>query len=151
MKRTTIFIAILLCATALCVFGGYKLGNSMREKTNANESGYIARPEIAVPDGRLTPEVMLSLGHLSDPQLSPDGSTILYGVSYTSIEQNRSCRNLYVCDRDGRNPRQITHYAKSVSNARWSADGKSIRFVQDGQIWVAPYRKSMLGKKSENQ
>ena len=44
----------------------------------------------------MTPEALLSLVRLSDPQLSPDGKFVLYGVSYTSIEENRSCRNLFL-------------------------------------------------------
>ena len=60
------------------------------------DKGYIGPSDIKVEDGRMTPEVLLSLGRLSDPQLSPDGRWVLYGVSYTSIEENRSCRNLFL-------------------------------------------------------
>ena len=97
----------------------------------------------------MTPEALLSMGRLSDPQLSPDGKRILYGVSYTSIAENRSCRNLFLCDIDGRNKVQLTRYAKSVSNARWSNDGKSIFFIQDGQMWKAPVNGNKLGKKEQ--
>ncbi|MBO6248344.1 MAG: hypothetical protein J6N54_05985, partial [Bacteroidales bacterium] len=57
---------------------------------------YIGPSDIQVQDGVMTPEVLLSMGRLSDPQLSPDGKWILYGVSYTSIADNRSCRNLFL-------------------------------------------------------
>ncbi len=110
-------------------------------------SGYIGRSDIRIENGVMTPEVLLSLGRLSDPQISPDGSRILYGVSYTSVEENRSCRNLFLCDADGGNPVQLTKYAKSVSNARWSSDGESIFFIQGGQIWKAPLKGNKLGKK----
>ena len=96
----------------------------------------------------MTPETLLQLGRLSDPQLSPDGKKILYGMSYHSIEQNRSCRNLFLCNTDGSERVQLTRYAKSVSNARWSKDGKSIIFIQGGQIWQAPLKGNKLGKKS---
>ena len=56
----------------------------------------IEKTPIEVVDGKFTPEIMLRLGRVSDPQLSPDGSKILYGVTYTSIEENRSVRQLYV-------------------------------------------------------
>ena len=42
---------------------------------------------------------------------------------------------------------QLTRYAASVSCARWAPDGKSIYFVQGGQIWQAPLSGSKLGKK----
>ena len=40
----------------------------------------ILKKEITVTDGQMTPEVLLALGRLSDPQVSPDGKYILYGV-----------------------------------------------------------------------
>ena len=56
--------------------------------------GYVGRSEVNIQNGVMTPEVLLSLGRMSDPQLSPDGSRILYGVSWNDIAENRSCRNL---------------------------------------------------------
>ena len=107
------------------------------------DSRYIgpARPEIT--DGKMTPEALLSLGRLSDPQLSPDGKFVLYGVSYTSIEENRSCRNLFLsCLEDTASFRQgdriqLTADGQSLSCARWSLDGSSLFYVQGGQLWKA--------------
>ena len=123
------------------------LGILMSCTEKQNESGYVGPSEIQIADGVMTPETLLSLGRLSDPQLSPDGSKILYGVSYNSIADNRSCRNLFLCNPDGSGRVQLTRYAKSVSNARWSKDGSEIYFVQGGQLWKAPFLGSKLGKK----
>ncbi|HOE94245.1 MAG TPA: peptidase S9, partial [Candidatus Cryptobacteroides sp.] len=112
---------------------------------NQNESGYIGPQKVEVGE-RMTPEILLALGRLSDPQLSPDAGKILFGVSYQSIEKNKSCRNLFLCNTDGSGRVQLTRYAKSVNCARWSNDGKSIYFVQDGQIWKAPLKGGKLGK-----
>lgn len=115
--------------------------------TKSNEEpAYIGPSEIVVENGVMTPEVLLSFGRLSDPQLSPDGQEILYGVSYTSIEDNRSCRNLFVCGADGTNPRQLTKSGKSISNARWIDGGEKIMYLQGGQLHVAAYRNGKLGK-----
>ena len=35
------------------------------------QQGYIGPADLKVQDGRMTPEVLLSLGRLSDPQLLP--------------------------------------------------------------------------------
>lgn len=129
-------------AAAICVLSTMNCSNQ-----NAEETGYIGPSEIKVEDGKMTAETLLSFGRMSDPQISPDGSKVLYGVSYTSLENNSSCRNLFLSDIDGSNKVQLTRYAKSVSNARWSADGKEIWFIQKGQIWKAPLKGNKLGKK----
>ena len=116
-------------------------------KSKEDAGAYIGPSDIRIENGVMTPETLLSLGRISDAQLSPDGSRILYGVSYTSIEQNRSCRNLFLCNPDGSGKVQLTRYGKSVSNARWSADGKSIFFLQGGQLYKAPISGNRLGKK----
>jgi len=119
--------------------------------TDKDTAGFIPKPEPEISDGKMTAEVLLSLGRLSDPQLSPDGKTVLYGVSYNSIEDNRSCRNLFVCNSDGSgDAAQLTKEGTSVSNARWSKDGQYVFFIQDGQLWKAPYTEGrLLGKKEK--
>ena len=102
-----------------------------------NSEGYIGRSDISITDGHMTPEALLAFGRLSDPQVSPDGSKVLYGVSYTSANENRSVRNLFICNLDGSDNQQLTKSGKSISNARWSSDGKSIAFIMGGQIWTA--------------
>ena len=129
---------------AICTFCAVAVSSCMK---NEDKGGYIGPQKVEITDGKMTPEVLLSLGRLGDPQISPDGSLILFGVSYQSIEQNRSCRNIYICNPDGSGRVQLTRYAKSVSCARWSPDGKSIYFVQGGQIWKAPLKGKKLGKK----
>ena len=56
-------------------------------KSKEDAGAYIGPSDIRIENGVMTPETLLSLGRISDAQLSPDGSRILYGVSYTSIEQ----------------------------------------------------------------
>ncbi|EKD31590.1 MAG: hypothetical protein ACD_77C00296G0012 [uncultured bacterium] len=96
----------------------------------------ITKSTITVEGGRLTPEVMHSMGKLSDPQVSPDGTQILYGVAYTSIPQNKNNRELFVMKADGSDIRQLTSTVKSESNARWINEGKEIAYLSAGQIWV---------------
>ena len=137
MKSLRIILSLLIMAAlaaGILIF--------MKNKTTENgpvlsSEGFIGKSEIAVTDGHMTPEVLLALGRLSDPQVSPDGQYILYGVSYTSVEDNRSVRNLYICKLDGTDNQLITQSGKSVANARWSADGKHIAFMVGGQICVA--------------
>ncbi len=117
-----------------------------KENTEISNDGYIGKSEITLQDGKMTPEALLALGRMSDPQVSPDGQYILYGVSYTSVAENRSVRNLFVCKLDGSDNRQLTTSGKSISNARWSKDGKHITFLYGGQIWTAGISRSADGE-----
>jgi len=99
----------------------------------------IDKPELTLNSDRMTPEVLWSFGRVSDPQVSPDGKTILYGVSYYSIEENKGNRDLYKVDVDGENYQRITKTPRSEFNAIWRPDGKKIGFLtsESGsvQIW----------------
>ncbi len=106
-------------------------------ETGISNEGYIGKSDIVIENGHMTPEALLAFGRLSDPQVSPDGQYILYGVSYTSTEENRSVRNLFICKMDGSDNQQLTQSGKSINNARWSADGKRLTFLMGGQIWTA--------------
>ena len=113
------------------------------------QKGYIGPASLEITDGHMTPEVLLSLGRLGDPQLSPDGKTILYGVSYTCIAENRSVRNLFIIPVEGGQPTPLTKDGKSISSARWSKDGKAVYFLQEGQLWKAAYKKGRLGRRQK--
>jgi dipeptidyl aminopeptidase/acylaminoacyl peptidase len=64
----------------------------------------------------------------------------LFGISYESVEQNASNRDLYVMNIDGSDRQRITRTAKSENNAVWFDGGKKIAFMYpvDGkpQMWV---------------
>ena len=132
MKKNGLFKLAVLTAAA---FG--TMTTMKAENTGFPTEGYIGKSEIKIEDGRMTPEALLAFGRMSDPQVSPDGKHILYGVSYTSVADNRSVRNLYICKLDGSENQQLTFSGKSVGNARWSNDGKNIIFTMGGQIHVA--------------
>ena len=128
----------LICGFAVLIgIAAGTLVTMARLNNDLSSEGYIGRSTITVEDGKMSPEVLLAFGRLSDPQVSPDGEHILYGVGYTSVEDNRSVRNLWICNLDGSDAQQITESGKSLNNARWSEDGKKIAFIMGGQIWTA--------------
>lgn len=105
------------------------------EEVTVHTEPPINKPNIQVVDGQFTPEIMHQLGKVSDPQLSPDATKILYGVAYTDIKANKSQRHLFVMDVDGQNNKKITAQNTSLSNARWYKDGEYILFLMKGQLY----------------
>ena len=132
------------------VLAGIAVGIVMimgKNKNSFNGEGYIGQSDIVIENGHMTPEALLAFGRLSDPQMSPDGEYILYGVSYTSTADNRSCRNLFICRKDGSDRQQITKSGKSLSNARWINGEKGLAFIMGGQIWTANLKQGKDGWK----
>ena len=110
--------------------------NETNQDTNAPVIGKSTR---VATNHRLSPEILQELGKMSEVTPSPDGTKLLYGVTYTSVEQNKSNRELFVMNVDGSDNHAITHTAKSESNAIWNADGNEIYFLSSesgsSQIW----------------
>lgn len=105
-----------------------------------NSQKLIDKPEFKSTDRVFNIEALEALGRVSNPQVSPDGSKILYGVSYESVEQNKSNNELYVMNVDGSDVCRLTRTAMSENEAAWIDGGNRIAFVaeKDGkpQMWV---------------
>ena len=111
------------------------------KKTDADGKGapMIEKSDIKVDGGLMTPEVLWAFGRLSDAKVSADGKKIVYGVSYYSVEQNKSNRELFVVNTDGSDNKQITRSAKSENAAKWVKNDSRIAFLSSesgsSQIW----------------
>ncbi len=120
-------------SAALLMLSGCATGSDDGEKI-------IDRPDFHSETGIFDIEALEALGRVSEPVVSPDGSKILFGISYESIEENTSNRDLYVMNADGSDQQRLTRTAKSENNAVWIASGKKIAFIYpvDGksQLWV---------------
>lgn len=100
----------------------------------------IDKPEFKSANRTFDIEALEALGRVSGPAVSPDGKKVLYGVSYESVEQNKSNNELYVMNIDGSDATRLTHTSQSEGQAAWINGGKEIAFVaeKDGkpQMWV---------------
>ncbi len=99
----------------------------------------IENPNLKLESNLMTPEALWAFGRVSDPQVSPDGETVLYGVSYYSIEQNKGNRELYSVGINAESVKRLTTSPKSEFNAIWKPDGSKIGFLtsESGsvQLW----------------
>lgn len=107
----------------------------------ANDGKVIDKPDYHSETGIFDITALEALGRVGGQQVSPDGSKILYGISYENIEENASNRDLYVMDANGENQTRITRTPKSENSAVWIDGGKRIAFIYAGdnskpQLWV---------------
>ena len=74
---------------------------------------------------------------VSDPQIAPSGSTVLFSVRTTNLASNSRSSMTYKVATNGGTPTAFPDASTSVSEARWSPDGKRIAYIAENQLWVA--------------
>ncbi len=72
---------------------------------------------------------LLAMQRISDPQVSPDGTQVLFTLRTTDVEGNAGRNDLWLVSTDGTGLRQITTDKSGDFNGRWAADGRSIYFL----------------------
>ncbi|MBT8271455.1 MAG: PD40 domain-containing protein, partial [Bacteroidia bacterium] len=71
---------------------------------------------------------VFGLEFVSDPQIAPVGSRVVYGRNGYDIMKDRRFGNLWIINSDGTDHRKLTSREVNESQARWSPDGKRLAF-----------------------
>ena len=109
-------------------------------------SGMTALAQTPVKKRPITSKDMYRLQTVSDPQVSPDGKWVSYGLSSVDTTKDKRNADLWMVSWDGNQTVQLTSSADGESRARFSPDGKYISFVSarqgatKGQIWLMDRR-----------
>jgi dipeptidyl aminopeptidase/acylaminoacyl peptidase len=96
-----------------------------------------AGAQVPVHPRAITFEDFAGMRGVSDPQISPDGKSVLYAVRTTQIATNSRTTKTYVVAVAGDAPRPFPDRDVAATEARWSPDGKHVAYVADGQLWVS--------------
>jgi dipeptidyl aminopeptidase/acylaminoacyl peptidase len=81
----------------------------------------------------MTFDDLISMKRLADPQISPDGSRVLYVVNVISKEANRGKRSIWMVPTSGGAAQQLVTSSGNDDTPRWSADGRQIAFLSSRQ------------------
>jgi len=90
---------------------------------------------------------------VSDPQISPDGTRVLFTYSTVDMEGNKCDSHVWLMTLGEKAPRQFTSSSASESTPRWSPGGRQVLFLSNRlaegekpdekkkkkpQVWVIP-------------
>ena len=85
--------------------------------------------EASAQTQRLSLDNYLDLESVSNPQISPDGSRIIYTRQWVDKVNDRRASSLWMMNSDGTRKRQLVE----GSGALWSRDGTRILFTKEGE------------------
>src|SRR5665647_1409244 len=105
-----------------------------------DETPIVGKQQPKIENGRMTPEVLWAFGRVAGAQVSPDGTKVLYSVSYYSVVENKGNSEIFVMNTDGSDKKQITKTSIREAAAKWLNDSKTIAFLSSEtgtmQLWT---------------
>ena len=98
---------------------------------------------------RFGPMDVFQLEYAADPQISPDGTQVVYVRTSMDIMKDRKRSELWIVDSDGTDHRALG----SGGSPRWSPDGTRLAYTSNGQIrlrWMDTGETATLTQVSES-
>jgi dipeptidyl aminopeptidase/acylaminoacyl peptidase len=101
----------------------------------------LSSPVDAAAD-RIDFDIFISMGRVSDPQISPDGLHVAFVVTWQDLEANAANSDLYLVPISGGEVRRLTNRSGRDNQPRFSPDGSQIAFISSrsgaSQVWILP-------------
>ena len=94
---------------------------------------------------KLSIEKLWKLNRVSEPQLSPDGKMVIYGVRTYDVKSNKSTNIIYSCTNNGEQLKPISTSKQNASSARWRPDGKKILFLSNTESGTQLFEMNLDG------
>jgi len=91
---------------------------------------------VYAQQGKFDPLDVFNLEYVSNPQISPDGSRIIYVRNYHDIMTDRRLSNLWIVNFDGSGNRPLTTGNQMDFEPGWSPDGDKLLYKsnKDGMV-----------------
>ena len=124
MKKNLFFLLLLPIMFTGCKNNNVDMGEPFQDIITKEN-----RQEPDFSKGILTEEILWYMGRVSSPAVSPDGSTLLYGVKYYDYSKNTGNMELYTLPVEGGTPVKITTTESDELQASWLPDGTGIAFI----------------------
>lgn len=86
----------------------------------------------------LTARDVFDLEFVSDPQVSPDGSQVVFVRQWSDPQTDRNYSNLWIMNRNGSGLRPLASGKHSDSWPRWSPDGGRLLYLSDAESGGGP-------------
>src|SRR5690348_824626 len=81
------------------------------------------------PKKRIEVDDVFKITNISDPQIAPDGKSIVAIVSVPNAAENHFDSDLVLFDIAGGGKRTLTSHRKGVGSPRWSPSGDRLAFL----------------------
>ncbi len=114
-----------------------------------NKEEIVGPKDITLESDVMTPEVMWAFGRVSDIQISPDQSKILFGITWYDYQENKGNRDLYVMNTDGSDRVNITNTNGGEYNGLWKTDDQIgfLAVAEDGSVQLFEMNADGTGRK----
>jgi dipeptidyl aminopeptidase/acylaminoacyl peptidase len=101
----------------------------------------LAASPASAQQRRFQPDDLARIVTVADPQISPDGNSIVITVTRQNFDEDRADHELVLVDVATSAQKVLTFDRKGVGSPRWSPSGDALAFVA-----IAPYTKDKANK-----
>ncbi len=93
----------------------------------------IAKPEITIEGGRLTPEALWAMGRINSVKSDIETGLIAYTVSYYSVQENRSTTWIRICNPFNEEGLQVIDEFVG-SDPAWFGNSGVLAYIKGGKV-----------------